>query len=279
MRVRVGNGVVPLNLLVWLLIATILFFPSNVLSIILGVPFVVFFPGYALTAALFPKRGGMAATERVALSFGASIAVVPLIGLILNWTPWGISLESILSSIASFTFIISVLAWYRWRRLPVSERLSIEFRMRIQDWGGSVWSKALSAILKLAILGVFTTVVYVIAVPKTGEPFTEFYVLGLEGSTRDYPKTVAVHTEGLVIVGIGNNEYGTVSYRVEVTIDNELNNEIGPIVVDNEGTWEGEVAFIPQTVGEHQRVEFVLYADGQAEPLFEPIRLWIDVEE
>jgi uncharacterized membrane protein len=55
--------------------------------------------------ALFPKREKMGGIERIALSFGMSLAVVPLLGLILNYTPWGIRLESILYSVASFIFI------------------------------------------------------------------------------------------------------------------------------------------------------------------------------
>ena len=88
MRFRIGNEFISLNVLV----ASIILFPSNILRIILGIPFLLFFPGYALAAALFTKGRGMDAVERVALSFGLSIAVVPLIGLILKYTPWGIRL-------------------------------------------------------------------------------------------------------------------------------------------------------------------------------------------
>ena len=84
MTIRVKDELIPLNLLVIVLVAVIILFPSNVLRIILGLPFLLFFPGYTLIAALFIKREGMGSIERVALSFGLSIAVVPLIGLILN---------------------------------------------------------------------------------------------------------------------------------------------------------------------------------------------------
>ena len=89
LRLRIKNELIPLNLLVFILVVAIVLFPSNVLRIILGIPFLLFFPGYALMAALFPKREGMYGVERIALSFGLSIAVVPLIGLILNYTHWG----------------------------------------------------------------------------------------------------------------------------------------------------------------------------------------------
>lgn len=107
---RIGDGLLPLNLLVIVLVAAIIFFPSSIQRIILGLPFVLFIPGYVLMAALFTKKEGMGGIERVALSFGMSIAVVPLIGLILNYTPWGVRLESVLYSVASFIFIASIIA-------------------------------------------------------------------------------------------------------------------------------------------------------------------------
>ena len=46
----------------------------------LGLLMVLFVPGYALIAALFPRKDDLDGIERLALSFGLSIAVVPLIG-------------------------------------------------------------------------------------------------------------------------------------------------------------------------------------------------------
>jgi len=75
LRIKIGNGLLLLNLLSWLLIVAIIFLPSDVVRIILGTPFVFFFPGYALVAALFPKKEGVGGIERVALSFGLSIYI------------------------------------------------------------------------------------------------------------------------------------------------------------------------------------------------------------
>jgi uncharacterized membrane protein len=55
---------------------------------ILGLPLVLFLPGYALIAALFPAKSDLDVLKEQPLSFGLSIAVVPLIGLGLNYTPW-----------------------------------------------------------------------------------------------------------------------------------------------------------------------------------------------
>jgi len=181
LRIKIKDELLPLVLLVIVLIAAITLFPNNILRIILGLPFVLFFPGYTLMAALFPRRGGMGSIERVALSFGSSIAVVPLIGLILNYTPWGIRLESTLWFIASFIFITAAIAWFRRRKLPKEERFGGEFQLKMPSWGTSVRDKALSIILALAIVGALGMMGYVIAVPKAGEKFTEFYILGQEG--------------------------------------------------------------------------------------------------
>ena len=70
MVIRVKDELIPLNLLVIVLVAVIILFPSNILRLILGLPFLLFFPGYTLVAALFTKKEGMGGIERVALSFG-----------------------------------------------------------------------------------------------------------------------------------------------------------------------------------------------------------------
>lgn len=70
MKIKTRNELIPLNVLVLLLIVVIILLPSNSLRIALGLPFLLFFPGYTLVAALFPKRESLEAIERVALSFG-----------------------------------------------------------------------------------------------------------------------------------------------------------------------------------------------------------------
>jgi len=101
LHIRIRNGFILLNLLVVILIIAIIFFPSNVLRIVLALPFILFFPGYTLMVAMFPRRERMDVIERIAMSFGISFAIVPLIGLMLNHSPWGIDLETALYSVSS----------------------------------------------------------------------------------------------------------------------------------------------------------------------------------
>jgi hypothetical protein len=81
------------------------FFPLNVLRWVLGSIFVLYLPGFSLIQLLFPKGKDIDSLERFALSIGLSLALVPLIGLVLNYTPWGIRFAPIVASLGTFTVV------------------------------------------------------------------------------------------------------------------------------------------------------------------------------
>ena len=278
-KIGTSGDLLLINILALLLIVIITLFPSNVLRIVLGLPFVLFFPGYALVAALFPKKGDLSGIERVALSFGLSIAVTVLIGLILNYTPWGIALYPILLSLTVFILVTSAIAYYRRRRLVAEQRFTLSFQIALPRWAGlSKLDKALSIVLALSILAAIGAFAYMVAAPMVGEQFTEFYVLGPEGEVEDYPRELVVGEEATVILGIVNHEGEEMSYRIEVTIDGVQNGEVGPLLLADEDKWEEEVSFAPQQAGDDQKVEFLLYRDGESEP-YSTLHLFIDIVE
>jgi hypothetical protein len=90
---------------------------------VLGGVFVLFIPGFLLISVLYARSDEMDTLEKVALSIGLSLAVVPLIGLVLNYTPWGIRLEPIMASLALFSEVMAVI-WvvrrFRYYRLSLS---------------------------------------------------------------------------------------------------------------------------------------------------------------
>jgi uncharacterized membrane protein len=95
--------------------------------IILGLPLVLFLPGYALIAILFPRKDDLDGIERVALSFGLSIAITPLLGLGLNYTPFGIRLVPILIVLSVFTIAIAISAWARRSRILDKASFGVDF--------------------------------------------------------------------------------------------------------------------------------------------------------
>jgi uncharacterized membrane protein len=115
LSLKIGRDLVLINVLSALLILVIIFFPNTSVRILLGLPFVLFFTGYAVISALFPRRGEIDVIERLAFSIGLSIAITLLIGLILNYTSFGIRVYSVLFSLFSFILLVSIVAIYRRR--------------------------------------------------------------------------------------------------------------------------------------------------------------------
>ena len=258
-------------------------FSSGALRIALGLVFILFSPGYTLIAALFPRKSDIGGIERVALSFGLSIAVVPLIGLVLNYTPWGIRLYPILISVLVFIVAMALVAWYRRRRLAPEEQFRIEVRPKLhslrRSWASQGrWDRVLSVLLVAAILGAVGTLGYVIAQPKVGERFSELYILGPEGKAEDYPREVILGQTASIGLGIANHEHQATTYRVEIMIDGQKVGALAPITLEHEKEWKGEVSFDPAKAGPHQKVEFWLYKN-QGEEVYLKTHLWVDVKE
>ena len=206
-----------------ILIPIVLFSIQDTLQIILGLPFILFIPGYILIFALFPAKKtdrGIDVIERVALSFGLSIAVVPLIGLGLNYTPWGIRLEPILISIFIFIIGVGAAGIFRWVKTSPDERYIVSLNLSLPK-SESKLDRVLTIILAISIIVALASLVYVIVTPKTGEKFTEFYILGPNGKADGYPKNLTMGENATVILGLANHEYQTVNYTIEIWLINQ----------------------------------------------------------
>jgi uncharacterized membrane protein len=286
------------------------------LRIVFGLPFLLFVPGYAFIAALFPEagsgpsedddefEGGIDGIERVALSFGLSIAVVPLIGLVLNFTPWGIRLVPILVSVSLFTIVAVVVGAVRRWELPEAERFTVPYRSWLASGRAELFAPetrvdgALNVLLVLSVLLAVGSVGYAVAVPKQGEAFTEFYLL-TENETGglvadDYPTEYVVGESKPLVIGIGNNEHEQVDYTVVVELQNVTfdGNEsvvreetelqrFSAVVADNE-TWLQDYEVQPSMTGERLRLAFLLYegsapSDPSVENPYRETHLWVNV--
>jgi len=95
-------------------------YPLVIVRYILGAVFILWLPGYTFIKALFPESSSPKATnksldtiERTALSMGMSLALVPMVGLVLNYTPWGIRLAPITISLTALTLTFAAAALLR----------------------------------------------------------------------------------------------------------------------------------------------------------------------
>jgi uncharacterized membrane protein len=112
-------------ILAWLTLVVVFAIPETLqpyiyIRNILGIIFVLWLPGYAFVKVLFPvnvpiktSSESLDTIERIALSIGMSLALVPLVGLLLNYTPWGIRLTPIVFSLFALTVILATAAVIR----------------------------------------------------------------------------------------------------------------------------------------------------------------------
>jgi len=266
------------------LAAIILAVPSaKAARIVLGLPFVLFFPGYTFVAALFPRKDDLDAIERVALSLGLSIAVVPLIGLALNYSPWGIRINPILAFVTLFIVLAAGAALIRRRMLPVDEAYSVALDVQLPRWSQVRLADRLLAVgLVIALVALGVTTYFVATSRGSSESFTEFYVLGPGGKAEAYPTLMKVGENATVILGMVNQEGQDTTYQVAVTIDGETTDSIDNLSLADDERWEQRVAIIPTHAGDNQKVEFLLFKksagrESAGEP-YRSLHLRIDVE-
>ena len=108
----------------WVVVAAFMVFLSSVyllpqtppfrwIRVGLGMLTSLYLPGYAFIEALYPQRGELEELERFALGVGLSLALTPLVGFVLNYTPWGIRLNPITVAITFLTLTLGLVSVYR----------------------------------------------------------------------------------------------------------------------------------------------------------------------
>jgi len=252
-----------------------------------GLAMVLFIPGYSLIAALFPKKTDIDGIERAALSFGLSIAVTPLIGLGLNYTPWGIRLDPIVVCLTAFTIICSLVANKRRHSIAQEDRFHIDFSKTFAGAKKEMFlesenrlDRGLTAVLIVSIIISLLVLGYVVVVPKQGEKFTELYILGPNGKAENYPTMFVLGDQQPLIVGVVNHEYRNVTYDLIVALnDSSTITQIYSdrlTIADNQ-TWEKTIQLKPDRTGSRMKLEFQLYADSNMTEPYREVHLWIDV--
>jgi uncharacterized membrane protein len=269
---------------------------GNLLAILL----LLFVPGYALVSTLFP---GSTVTgdseidwiERIALSFGLSIAIVPLLALILGFTPWGIRFAPVISSNAILTIGLGCAAYWRRMRLPPERRLSATVELAVPAWRGySPLEKALTVALGASLVVGAGGLAYTALAVRPGEGYTEFYLLGPSGNASGYPSKLSVSQPGRVILSIVNHESATVSYTTRVDLVGvrvEYNSTTGrnETLVLNRTTWSWINVTRPDGENWSQsyiisigysgfwKVQFLLFKDGNFSRVYRELHLYIRV--
>lgn len=279
-------------------------------SVVVGVPFLLFVPGYAVTVALFPRtlpwngpvdiRGseGLFPFDRLVLSIALSIALAIIVGVNLEFTP----LEIRASTVVGFLVIITLIA----ASIGVVRRADMD-RRRSDMWsvsGARAFGRSMfathsdSMATVMVILAVSVSLVSVAVVAGTGErgeQYTEFGLLTEDENgdlvAEDHPSNMTVGEETPLYYTVTNREQRDQTYFIVVQLqevtDNgtvtraERVNGFQSPVSAGETVQRGHT-ITPTFAGDELRLQYLLYR-GQppAEPseanAYRHLHIWVDV--
>lgn len=209
----------------------------------LALALVLFVPGYAMTAALFPKDGELDWIRRVALACGLSIASVALLGVLLDLTPPGVNAGSAIGSLLLLSVGVGAFAWWRRNQVPEPERLGLSIELAFPRWRElRLADRALALGVAIALTsGIGVVALGLSHLPPT-DRFTEFYLLDSKGGVLDYPLSLNTTGQGEVILGVHNLEGAPTNYTVIVLLES-LRTVYNATTGKNE-TVEGNATFV-----------------------------------
>jgi uncharacterized membrane protein len=95
---------------------------------------------------------------------------------------------------------------------------------------------------------------------------------------EEYPRSVTIGDEARIVLGIDNRENATTTFDVEVAIDGQSQQSVGPFILRNQESKTTEITLKPFRVGDNQQVDFLLHKNGNPVPYLR-LHIWLDVHE
>jgi uncharacterized membrane protein len=271
-----------------ILLACVFFFDESntptgivVIRFFVGLVAVLFIPGYFLQMSLFPVKEDLDTVERIALSIGISLAIIPPITLALDMSPWTkLDQTAIFASEALITTIGIV--FLQIRRLGISEKDRYYFGITIEsgEWWQSqtLLNRMMFTIFCVAMLGVFIAVLLILLGQQPAAQSTEFYILGHEQLAEGFPIEIERDQPITLLVGVTNRENEPLLFRIEARQNNNLIATVPPFSVEADETIEHPLIFTPTDVGEDAEVQFFLFQDESQTP-FRSLRIFLSVDQ
>ncbi|RZH69171.1 DUF1616 domain-containing protein [Natrinema altunense] len=228
-------------------------FQRSPVRIFFGLVFVLFAPGYAFIAALFPEDGtvlqsrddsegektnrrirdqfgghslqtGINGIERIALSIGLSIVISTSFGLALNYTILGVRLPPVVVTLSVFTLVATGAAALRRSKIPPENRFLVSYH----EWYAAVRSELRNPDTSTdVVLNVFVIVAvvlslgvgsYVMVASTQDEQFSSIYILTEDNDGNlvagNYSSEFESGESQELIIGVDNHEQRPVAYTV-----------------------------------------------------------------
>ena len=203
-----------------IIIALVLWTSFDLINLVLSSMFILFFPGYILVSSLFVKDRELDLVERVTYAFLFSMIISGFVGLVLNFTSYGITLTPILVVLLLFNESMGVVTIYRRKKIywVTNSKGPVEIlrdRYRSFQNKGKL-DQIISLLMVLSLISMVLVLSYVMIVPKQQESFSDFYIAGATNRSID----LNLAQNATITVGISNHEHRVVSYSIEIYLIN-----------------------------------------------------------
>lgn len=286
----------------------------------IGLLAVLFAPGYALVSALFPRRrtsagvfpdsdadretdtGDVSVVERLLLAAGLSICLVPLIGLGVHVSPWGIRTTTFLGAIGAATVTLAAIGAVRRFSVSTDARFTPRYVGIASEAGGRLGvTGAGSALTILIVVGLLVAaggMGFAVLDADRGERFTELSLTTEDPDTNEsvaggYPEEIPHGETDTVQVGITNQERETMDYTLVVYLQSfdrsgEVREtarlDVVPVTLEHGESIVLDHEIRPEMTGEDLKLSYHLYTgepprhsrpgpDGS----YRNTHIWIDV--
>ncbi|MGE3908538.1 MAG: DUF1616 domain-containing protein [Chloroflexota bacterium] len=254
--------------------------------LVVGFIVVLFLPGYCLLAVLAARPRSLDRAERLGISIGVSIALIPIIALLLDALPSRIRPWPVVISEASFITICAVLAV--WNRGRIADNTPTSGTLRAATGG---WLRQLSWPERIMYPLVLVTIVVAGGAalaaqltPNHEDLMTEMYVLGRSNLAEQFPRLVGVSEPVSVTMGVVNHEGTDRTYRFEAWARDAWHPEqrvqvVPPMTLSLEPDERQEwpLTWVMRQPGEDQIVDLLLFVGQEQEP-YRRLQLWLDVQ-
>jgi uncharacterized membrane protein len=249
------------------------------MRILFGLPFLLFIPGYSLVSALWVKKAELGGLERASLSLGLSIVVVPLAGLGLNYTPWGITLTSVVITLYCLIFLFVVVAWLRRSKLSTEERFVVNTNFFLDPIKTISPHDKLMVLIVGILLIVGVGILSYMATHPPQERYTELFLLDANGSTDNYPSNLDVNENTSIIIGVVCHENKITSYNTAISLVpvNGTNITLAEysFSLDDDEEWRQIFNFSVNETGKYMLL-VEIFKDNITSP-YSSNHIWIDV--
>lgn len=283
---------------------------GGIVRVAIVLPLLFFLPGYALLLMVYPYAYDAPTTrwentqritlvERVALSFGMSIAITSLIAIALTQIEPGFSSVIAINSVSTVVVVLTLVGMGRRYRLSRHE----EFTMPISQWVDRAHETlirvpdtraVLSLVLVVSAVTTAGALGFVVTQPNDGAGYTNFRLVQESPSgdfvAANYTNELSDGEETSLIFSVENSEYETVQYTVLVvlqqltedetvqrqTVLNQYNRDVAA-----GETWNNSHSVVLPNVEADSRITYLLYkGDPPNRPTVENsyrhLYLWIE---